>query len=324
MGNLIVAVLGVLGFSSALAKKGTTTDITLYNLKRGEDTATLIEPARYPERLAPLFFAISEAKKAVVVVDELNAALGESLVMLQCCGIDSGYFILKNYVPKEKVELLIKGTILENYKFLTDDPNAIREILLDEAAKQKSAASTVGTVPVDHSFNVKGVGVVVLGVVVSGGVSKHAVMNVLPGGKTAQIRSIQKHDDNFDSAVEGDRVGLAIKNVDVEDVERGAVLTNDPAVKAAKTLKVQASLVKYWQTPIKAGMVLHIGHWMQFLNSKVEEVTDAGDWRKPTLTLTLEKELIYRPNDKAVLMYLEGGKLRVSGTAELTSLSVTS
>jgi selenocysteine-specific translation elongation factor len=317
MGSLMVAVVGVQGYSSALAKKGTSTDITLYNLKKGEDTVTLIEPDRYPERLAPLFFAASEAKKAIVVVDELSATLGESLVMLQCCGVSSGYFVLRNYVQKEKIEPIIKGTILEKYEFLPDDANVLREKLLTDAAQQKPAAATVGTVPVDHAFNVKGVGVVVLGVVVNGSITKHAVMNALPGVKKAQVRSIQKHDEEFDSAVESDRVGLALRNVEVEDVDRGTVLTTDPTIKASKTLKTKGALVKYWQTPIKAGMVIHIGHWMQFLNSKVDEVSDEGDWHKPTLTLTLEKELVYRPGDKAVLMYLEGGKLRVAGTIDL-------
>jgi selenocysteine-specific translation elongation factor len=317
MGSLMVAVVGVQGYSSALAKKGTSTDITLYNLKKGEDTVTLIEPDRYPERLAPLFFAASEAKEAIVVVDELNATLGESLVMLQCCGISSGYFVLRNYVPKEKIEPIIKGTILEKFEFLPDDANVLREKLLTDAAQQKPATAPVGTVPVDHAFNVKGVGVVVLGVVVNGGITKHAVMNALPGVKKAQVRSIQKHDEEFDSAVESDRVGLALRNVEVEDVDRGTVLTTDPTIKSSKTLKTKASLVKYWQTPIKTGMVTHIGHWMQFLNSKVDEVSDEGDWRKPTLTITLEKELVYRPGDKAVLMYLEGGKLRVAGTLDL-------
>jgi selenocysteine-specific translation elongation factor len=318
MGNLMVAVLGVQGYASAIAKKGTSTDITLYNLKKGEDTVTLIEPSRYPERLAPLFFAASEAQKAVVVVDELNATLGESLVMLQCCGVSSGYFILRNYLPKEKIEPIIKGTILEKFEFLQDDANALREKLLDDAAKQKTEPTTFGTVPVDHAFNVKGVGVVVLGVVINGTVTKHANMNVLPGNKTAQVRSIQKHDDEFDSAVEGDRVGLAVKNVDVEDVDRGTVLTTDPRIKMSKVLKARASLVKYWQTPLKEGMVIHIGHWMQVLNSKVQAVADEGDWRKPTVTIALEKDLVYRSGDKGVLMYLEGGKLRVAGTIDLS------
>jgi selenocysteine-specific translation elongation factor len=317
MGNLMVAVLGVQGYCNSFAKKGTSTDITLYNLKKGEDTVTLIEPTRYPERLAPLFYAASEAKKALIVVNELNATLGESLVMLQCCGVSSGYFILRNYLPKEKIEPLIKGTILEKFEFLPDDVNLLREKLLNDAALKKPAESATGTVPVDHSFNVKGVGVVALGVVVNGTIAKHASVNVRPGAKTAQVRSVQKHDDEFDSAVEGDRVGLALKNVELEDLDRGAVLTSDPSIKQSTFLKAKASLVKYWQIPIKADMVLHIGHWMQFLNCKVEAVNDEGNWREPTLTLTLEKALVHRPADKAVLMYLEGGKLRVAGTVNL-------
>ncbi|NLE04183.1 MAG: elongation factor Tu, partial [Crenarchaeota archaeon] len=265
MANLTVVVLGASGYSSSIGKKSTSTDITLYDLKKGDITLTLIEPDRYPERLAPLFFAVSEVQKAVVIIDELNSTLGESLVMLQCCGIKSGYFVLRNYIPKEKVEPLIKNTILENYEFVVDDPVLLREKLLIDAAQQKPTESASGIVPVDHAFNVKGVGVVVLGVVISGKIAKHDSLKALPSSKIAQVRSIQKHDDDFDTAVEGDRVGLAIKNVDVDDVGRGVVLTNDPVVKTSKVLNVKASLIKYWAAPLKEGMVVHIGHWMQVL-----------------------------------------------------------
>lgn len=319
MGNLIVAVLGALGYSNSIAKKGTNTDITLYDLKKGEDIVTLIEPTRYPERLAPLFFATSEAKKAIVVIDELNSALGEILVMLQCCSISSGYFVLRNYVPKEKVQSIIKGTLLEQFEFVPDDPVALRDKLLNEAAQQKTVAkpSGTGTVSVDHAFNVKGVGAVVLGVVLNGEVEKHASLRVLPGEKTTQVRSIQKHDDEFESAYEGDRVGLALKNVEVENLERGTILTTDQTLKSSKVLETHASIVKYWNTPIKPGMVIHLGHWMQFLNCKVEKVSDEGDWRKPKLTVTLEKEMVYHPGEHAVMTYLDNGKLRVAGTLSL-------
>jgi len=46
-------------------------------------------------------------------------------------------------------------------------------------------------------------------------------------------------------------------------------------------------------------------------------VRDDGDWRRPTLTLALEKDLVYLPGDTAVLHYLEGGKLRIAGSIEL-------
>ncbi len=218
MGSLVVAVLGAPGYGNSLGKKGTSTDITLYDLKRNEDIVTFIEPTRYPERLASLFYATSIAKRAIVVVDELNSTLGECMVMIQCSEITAGYIILRNYIPQEKLEPLIKGTVLEKFKFIKDDPVALREHLLDEASKQDSAipnsgTQSSGTVAVDHCFNVKGAGTVVLGVVMDGTIEKHEEMNVLPGKKAAQIRSIQKHDDEFNQAVEGDRVGLALKTL---------------------------------------------------------------------------------------------------------------
>jgi selenocysteine-specific translation elongation factor len=316
MGNLTVAVLGKTGYSSNFGKKGTATDITLYNMKKGQNTVTLIEPTRYPDRLAPLFYACSLAKKAILVVEELNATLGEQLVMLQCCRINSGYFVLKNYIVPEKMQPLVKGTILENYKFVEDEPNLIREELIEEATQTQTLENqqTCGTVPVDHAFNVKGIGAVILGVVADGEIKIHDTLNVLPGTKTSQIRSIQKHDDNFESANETDRVGLALKNIKIDDVDRGTVLTNDPEIKSTKTVSAQANLVKYWSIPVKTGMVLHIGHWMQVLNCTVESVNDQPEGHNPTLTLSLDKEIIHHPNDTGVLMYLEGGKLRVMGT----------
>jgi len=323
MGNITVAVLGAIGYSNSLGKKGTSTDITFYNLKKGGDTVTFIEPTRYPERLAPLFYAISLAKKAIVVVDEINAALGECLVMLQCAEIKSGYIIPRNYIHKEKIGTLLKGTNLEKYEIINDNPSQIREQLLTEASKQKAARLEVGqqsfgTVQVDHAFNVKGVGAVILGIVTNGIIQKHAMLNVLPAGKPTQVRSIQKHDDEFDLSSEGDRVGLALKNIEVEDLDRGVALTNDPSTKTSSILQTPASLVKYWQTPIKQGMVMHLGHWTQFITAKVEAVEDTGDSRKPTLTLALDKPLVYQPNNKAILMYLEGPKLRVAGTIKLS------
>jgi selenocysteine-specific translation elongation factor len=320
MGNITVAILGAQNYGSTIAKKGTSTDITLYNLKKGEDTVTLIEPTRYPERLAPLFYACALAKEAIIVVDELNVTFGEQLVMLQCSNIKSGYIVLRNYIPKEKIQPIIKGTVLENFEFIADDANQLREKLLADAVKQKPTEhpQALGTVPVDHAFNVKGVGVVVLGIVAYGTVQKHATLNVLPAIKTAQVRSIQKHDDEFDVASEGDRVGLALKNVEVEDLDRGTILTNDPSIKTSTKLQVQASLVKYWQTPIKTGMIMHVGHWTQFITSKVEAMSASQDPKKPSLTMTLDKPLAFRPNDNAVLMYLDGAKLRVAGTITLS------
>ena len=322
MGNLIVSVLGTKGYADKLGKKGTSTDITLYNLKKGEDTVTFLEPSRYPERLAPLFYSTTLAKKALIVVDELDSFFGETLVMLQCCGIKKGSFILRNYIEPEKIKPLIKETILKNYDFIDDEPSTIREQMLKEATQEEpekisNEKETTGSVVIDHSFKVKGVGSVALGIVANGIIKKHETVKVFPNTNTTQIRSIQKHDDEYNMAQQGDRVGLALKNIETKNLERGTVLTNDPTIKLSNSLKTQAEIIKYWQTPLKTEMIVHVGHWMQFLPARIENITENDNWRIPFLNLKLEKELIYHSGDKAVITRLEGGKLRIVGTINL-------
>jgi selenocysteine-specific translation elongation factor len=318
MVNLNVAILGMQDYAKELGKKGTTSDMTFYNLRKGDRTVTLIEPTRYPERLAPLFYAISMARKAILIVDQINPAFGESVIMLQCIGLKDGLVVLRNFISREQIAPLIKGTVVDGYEFVEDDKNAIRERLLQDVEKIENACdSTVGTMPVDHFFNVRGIGTVVLGCVEEGAIHKHDELLVLPGNKTAQVRSIQKHDEDFDCAGVGDRTGMALKGVEIDELDRGTILTNDKSIKSISSLEAKAELVKYWSSPIKEGMVLHIGHWMQYVPARVEAVKAEGDWHKPTLTLILDKMLVYKPGAKAVLTYPEGGKLRVAGTIEL-------
>jgi selenocysteine-specific translation elongation factor len=321
MSNLNVAVIAPPDYAKDLGKKGTTSDITFYNLKKGDATVTFLEPTRYPEKLSSLFYTVSLADYVVLVVAEINAAFGESVLMLQCAGKTAGSLILKNYLSPDQIAPLIKGTILEKYEIIEEDMVGLREKFLDMAVKrtahQKAHVGGNGSVPIDHHFNVKGVGVVVLGSVAHGVIKKHDILKVLPTEKTAQVRSIQKHDEDADIAVAGDRIGLALKNIETEDLDRGYVLTNDPALKFSTSVTGKAQLVKFWPAPLKEGMVIYAGHWMQFLPTRIEKISVEGDWRMPVITLSLEKALVYNSGARIVLHYLEGGKLRVVGSLTL-------
>lgn len=318
MANLNVAVVGPNDYAKELGKKGTASDITLYDLKQGADTVTFIEATKYPDRLAPLFYTASMADLALVVIDAINSQLGECMVMLHCANVRKGYMVLRNYLTPEQVAPLTKGTVLESYRFIEDDKNAIRERLLEETrAIPPEVGQGKGAVTIDHFFNVKGVGTVVLGTVAYGRIVRHDDLKVLPTARTALVRSIQKHDDDFEDAVAGDRVGLALKNIDVEQLDRGHVLTQDDRIQCRSDITAPAELVSYWKAPLKEGMVLHLGHWMQFISARVESVQDSGDFRRPMVKLSLDKPVVYPPGSRAVLMYLEGGKLRVIGSLTL-------
>jgi len=315
MSNLTIAVIGPEGYAAELGKKGTSSDITFYNLKKGEHTLTFLEPTRYPDRLASLFYTVSLASRAILVVDEITAAFGECVIMLDCAGIRDGLIVLRNYITAEQIAPLIRGTVVEHYALVPDDRMKIREQLVAdvEAIREPADVPEQGAVPVDHFFPVKGIGVVVLGEVVGGRITRHQALRVHPTKKTAILRSIQKHDDDAAYAVPGDRVGLALKGIEVEDLDRGYVLSASPQITSSVTLHGRASLVRYWASPLREGMILHVGHWMQFVPARVAYIDNSGDWRKPVITLRSENELVYFPNDRILLHYLDGGKLRVAG-----------
>ncbi len=318
MKNLTVAVLGSPDFSRDIGKKGTSSDITFYNLKKGQTTVTLIEPSRYPERIASLFYAVSLADKVILVVDEVNAALGETVVMLDTAGIRNGVIIPRNYLAPEQLAPVFKGTVCEHYSFSGADTAAMREDLLSEAeATVQAGEGEKGIVPVDHFFPVKGIGTVILGCVERGSIRRHDTLSVVPLGKTVQIRSIQEHDDEVEVAFTGDRVGLALKGIEPSEIDRGFVLSSNPLLKTALNISSTAVLGRFWHSPLREGMVLSIGHWMQFLPCRITQVS-GPDQRNPDISLQLEKDLVFVQGDRAVLHYLEGGKLRVIGSVTLS------
>lgn len=318
MPNMNVAVLGTPGYAKEIGKKSTSSDITLYDLKKGSDSVSIMEPSRYPDKVSSLFYCVANARFAILVVDKVDNILGETVLMLDCMGVDQGWLVLRNFLQPEQIKPLLAGTSVESFQFREDDANAMREELLSMAATmpiQEPAKEAVscGSVPIDHHFNVKGVGTVILGSVMDGFIRKHDKMRVLPLQETVTLRSIQKHDDDWSTAVEGDRVGLALKGIEADRLDRGYVLTTDSSLKTSLEMETDAELVRFWPSALKEGMVMHLGHWMQMVPCRVMKV-QGENWRKPRLSLVLDTEMVHRPGDRAVMTYLEGGKLRIVGT----------
>lgn len=317
MGNLNIAVIGSAGYSRELGKKGTESDVTIYNIKKGEDTLTIMEPSRFPEKLAPLSYSVFFANYAILVIEQINASFGESLLMLDAVGPDNGAVILRNYITKEQIQRYTKGTRIANYEVMEDNVITLREKLWSLVPKKIDDKRYNGTVIVDHYFRVKGIGTVALGIVESGIINKHDNLMMLPGKMTVQIRSIQKHDQDFNTAVIGDRVGLALKNIEIENMDKGVVLTNDITINITKEIKGLIKLNKFWINPLKVGMPLHLGYWMQFISGKIELLELNGDKSYLKATISLEKELVYRKGSNILLTYLDGGNLRVMGTIKI-------
>lgn len=320
MGNLNIAVLGAKDYASKIGKKGTVTDMTFYDHKSGTDSFTLIEPSKYPEKLSSLFYSVAMSEFAILVVDKIDSFLGETIVMTDVLGIDRGWIILQNYIQPEQLKPLLAGTCLEGYEYKEDDPIKLREELIAMAKAEAKAPGegTCGSCPVDSHFNVRGVGTVVLGSVIDGYFRKHDKMIVFPIKREVILKSIQKHDLDADDGVKGDHVGLALRGIESDELDRGYVVTTDPSVKMSRKVEGNVSLIKYWPSPLKEGMVLHIGHWMQMVPCRIASVDNGDDFRSAKVEFDLESDMIHKPGDRATIMYLEGGKLRVVGSIVLS------
>lgn len=319
MGNLNIAVVGAKDYAGKIGKKGTVTDMTFYEHKAGTDSFTLIEPSKYPDKLSSLFYSVGMSEFVILVVDKIDSFLGETIVMVDSLGIDKGFIILQNYIQPEQLSPLLAGTSLEGYEYREDDPIKLREELIAMAKSEgrKASDGTCGSCPVDSHFNVKGVGTVVLGSVIDGHFKKHDKMTVFPIRREVILKSIQKHDLDSDDGVRGDHVGLALRGIESDELDRGYVVTTDPSVKMTRSVSGKVTLVKYWPSALKEGMVLHIGHWMQMVPCRVTAVDNGADFRSADVTFELDSDIIHKPGDKAIIMYLEGGKLRVAGSVTL-------
>jgi len=246
------------------------------------------------------------------VVEKIDANFGESLLMLDAVGPDTGVVILKNYITEEQIARYIKDTRIADYDLHKDDVIQLREKLWNRIPEDTESENTQGTVIVDHYFKVKGIGTVALGVVENGTIKKHDNLKAQPGTAVAQIRSIQKHDTDYDTATLHDRVGLALKNIEIEEMDKGVILTNDPTIQTTIEIKNTIQLNKFWLNPIKEGMPIHIGHWMQFNAARITTLENEN-----IATITLDKQIAYRKGSKSVVTYLDGGNLRVMGTIKL-------
>ena len=113
--------------------------------------------------------------------------------------------------------------------------------------------------PIDQFFNVKGVGLVAIGYVQSGSVSKHDSIQVLPADENGIVRSLQVMDDDVDTAVSGDRVGLAIRNLREEALHRGCMIVHTDSNVLDKNISSTFSLSKapFQKRVLQVGDVIH-------------------------------------------------------------------
>ena len=75
-------ILGKQDLASEFGKKGTASDLTLYDRKESDIIKTWVIPNGFPEKIQPLFQAINLAEYVIFHVDKLDKFTGEQIIAL--------------------------------------------------------------------------------------------------------------------------------------------------------------------------------------------------------------------------------------------------
>jgi selenocysteine-specific translation elongation factor len=204
-----------------LGKKGTSSDITLYNLVRDGQVLTTVEPTQFPDKFPPLLYTIALADRVILVVAALDRAFAESVATLDLFDTPVSVY-LSGGVGEAEVRRVLKGSRFEAVPLGTLDLPHLREELI--AWSPPIGAEGPVSVRLDHAFPVKGVGTVALGFVQRGILRAHDRLRLWPTDREIEVRSIQSQDVDVREATRGTRVGVALKGVDADEISRGQVL----------------------------------------------------------------------------------------------------
>ena len=307
MNSINFVVLGDSSIAAQLGKKGTATDIVIYDRKTADTVYTWTTPNTFPDKIQPLLQAVNIAEYAILNVSKLDKFLGEQVMALDAVGLADGFVMHSYEVDREKLKTLLKGTALANYQFV-DSVDQLKQ----EMAKLKPKGSDGPVViPVDHAFDVKGVGTVALGVVKQGTVKAYDELVLLPGKKSVLVKSIQMHDDPVESSSSPARVGLAIKGPTAEDISRGDVICAPDAVKVTSgTVAVKFAKSPFFKGDLPENHTYMVSVGMQVKTAKIKLEGDI-------LQVTPEKPLAYLQGQTLVLLKPDSQGPRIAGKGSM-------
>jgi len=297
-------VLGKQDLASEFGKKGTVTDLSLYDRKESDVIKTWVTPNGFPDKIQPLFQAINLAEYVIFYVDKLDKFTGEQIIALDSLKKEKGILSHTFDVDESKLDLMIKGTSVEKYTKV--EPDKIKEEM------DKLEPLTNNDPPemvIDHCFDVKGVGTVILGKVTNGKIKQYDNLKLYPAGIDVLIKSIQMHDDPVEESICPARVGLAVKGVKPDEVGRGDIIAKDGIVDVKTEVELDFQKSPFYKSDIteNQGCLVNIG--LQIKAAKFSSVSP--------LKLSFEKPVVCKKDQIAVILKPESTTIRILGSGSI-------
>ncbi|MDE1851702.1 MAG: hypothetical protein KGH69_03380 [Candidatus Micrarchaeota archaeon] len=293
--NYMVAVPLNKALAEFIGKKGSENGITFYNRRVDDNVIVVLAPTDMDEKVYGLMESMLIAGQVVISTESVDKSLGETLIAASL--LDKRLII----TDENDIGAILSGTSIKNFEICT------REELLGKITSQASDSSGTARVDIDKAFNVKGIGTVALGVVTSGTVKVHDSMQT-PSGKQITIKSIQSQDQDIGSAGVHTRVGLALKGVESDELDKGDILSAKP-VRRIRKFRTTLRMGGFAKEAIEGSRNYLIAIGFSHSEGKLEMSGDAA-------TITLAKPVSMEVGDRLLVARSAAPRIFASGKVE--------
>ncbi len=309
-------------------ERGITIDLAFQKFESAKYFFTLIDAPGHRDFIKNMITGASEADCAILVVSakegETDTAVApggqarEHAFLLRTLGVgqlivainkmdDSNYSEQAFKVAKDKAEKLIKsvGYKIESVPIIPvsgwKGDNLVKKsenmkwwtgkTLLESFDDFKLPEKPIGKplrIPIQDVYTITGVGTVPVGRVETGTVKAGQKIIVMPAGVPGEIKTIETHHTQMESAEAGDNIGFNLRGVDKKDIKRGDVIgTPDNPPNVAKEFRAQIIVIHHptaiapGYTPVMHAHTAQVAATIVAFEAKINPQTGAAEEKDP-------------------------------------------
>tara|TARA_Y100000310_G_scaffold332179_1_gene407264 strand:- start:21 stop:1304 length:1284 start_codon:yes stop_codon:yes gene_type:complete len=337
-------------------ERGVTIDLSYKKFKTDKFEFTIIDAPGHKDFIKNMITGSSQADAGVVVVsapDGIQEQTKEHIFLARTLGV-SQLIIAVNKMDvakwaEDKFEA-VKKEVSELLKQVNYDPEKVAFVpmsayegdnvvkksenmswysgptlveQLDTLTEPEKPTDLPLRLPLQDVYNIKGIGVVPVGRVETGVLKLNEKVIISPAregkGVTAEVKTIEMHHEQLQSAEPGDNIGFNLRGVEQKDITRGDVLgstSNPPTIVKEFTAQI---VVLNHPTVLTVGYtpVFHI-HTSQ-VACKIEEIIEQVD--PASGQVTKEKPDMLKNGEAAKVRVIPSKPLVIEKQAEIPQMS---
>jgi elongation factor 1-alpha len=154
-------------------------------------------------------------------------------------------------------------------------------------------------IPIQDVYSITGVGTVPVGRVETGTIKSNQKVIVMPAGVTGDVKSIETHHTQMDSAEAGDNIGFNLRGVDKKLIHRGDMIGNsDNPPSVAKEFEAQIIVIHHptamapGYTPVLHAHTAQVAATLSEFVAKIDPKTGGITEEKPKFLKTGDAAIV--------------------------------